>query len=754
MERSRRLVLVVSCLAACAIAGLILATRAGPAKGGAAPSRASSHERMLSVLQEILRRTPDENPWLGDAEARSLRPLVAALPEEGLDRGQWWSVYRLGIAELNLGNVEEAVRHLAKVDRLLPSVQPPVAAEYRGIIPYCLGVAYLRLAETQNCCQSHLPDSCSLPFTEATIHRKTEGSRAAIRCFTTILENTPEEWDVHLSARWLLNIAYMTLGAYPDEVPHAHLLPPAAFESEQPFPRFGNVAARAGVARFGLSGGAIADDFDNDGWLDLLVSTWDTAGQLRYYRNERDGSFRDRTPEAGIAGILGGLNMVQGDYDNDGNVDVYIMRGAWLAEHGRHPNSLLRNLGGGRFADVTLDAGLGEHFYPSQTASWADYDNDGDLDLYAGSESSERLAAPCQLFRNNGDGTFTDVAPQAGVTNDLVAKGVVWGDYDGDRWPDLFVSNLDGENRLYRDRGDGTFADVAPALGLVAPHRSFPAWFWDFDNDGALDLYVSAYDGDIWDLAKAAVGRPVQAELACLWKGDGSGGFRDVALERGLKRPNAPMGANFGDLDNDGWLDFYLGTGFTPYDAVMPNVMFRNRRGESFADVSVAGGFANLQKGHAIAFADFDNDGDQDVFVKMGGALKGDGFYDILYENPGFENRWVCVRLVGIRSNRSAIGARIRVVVEDAGKERSVYKHVNSGGTFGANPLRQSIGLGNATRILRVEIDWPVTGITQTFADVPLDRFIRVTEGRERFEILGAAGLRVSPPVAGAAPPD
>ncbi len=758
MMRSKRWLLAALSVLAAGALGILIAARARPADarlGSDAPAaHAPSHARMVAVLQDILRTTPGTNPWLGDAEARGLRPIVAALADEGLDRDQWWSTYRLGIAELNLGNVEDAVRHLAKVERLLPSVQPPVAPEYRGIIPYCLGVAYLRLAEIQNCCQSHLPDSCSLPFTEATIHRKTEGSRAAIRCFTTVLENTSAEWDSHLSARWLLNIAHMTLGEYPAGVAAAHLIPPGAFESEEPFPRFENVASRAGVASFGLSGGAIADDFDNDGWLDLLVSTWDTAGQLRCYRNERDGTFRDRTEEAGIAGILGGLNMVQGDYDNDGNVDVYIMRGAWLAENGCHPNSLLRNLGGGRFTDVTFDAGLGEHSYPSQTAAWADYDNDGDLDLYVGAESGERLAAPCQLFRNNGDGTFTDVAAQAGVTNDLVAKGAVWGDYDGDRWPDLFVSNLDGENRLYRNRGDGTFADVAPRLGLVDPHRSFPAWFWDFDNDGILDLYVSAYDGDIWDLASAALGRPVKAELSRLWKGDGKGGFRDVARERGLSRPNAPMGANFGDLDNDGWLDFYLGTGFTPYDAVMPNVMLRNVRGGSFADVSVAGGFANLQKGHAIVFADFDNDGDQDVFEKMGGALKGDGFYDVLYENPGFANRWVAVRLVGVRTNRSAIGARIRVVVDDGGRERSVYKHVNSGGTFGANPLRQSIGLGDAARVLRMEIDWPTTGLTQTFADVPLDCFLEVTEGQQRFRILDLSAPRPARPIAAATPID
>ena len=705
------------------------------------PDGPSSHQRMLDALRRVRERTADENEWLGDRTARELRPAVARLPEKGLTRDQWWSIYRLGIAELWLGNVEEAVRHLSKVKRLLPDVQPPVAPKYRNFVTFRLGVAYMRLGVTQNCCKQSMPNSCLLPIREVSYHVVEKGAQGAIDCFTEIAENTAADSEVHLSARWLLNIAHMYLGGYPDAVPEAYRIPPAAFASEEPFPRFPNIAGRAGLDTFSLSGGVVAEDFDNDGYLDLLISTWETIGQIRYYRNEKDGSFSDRTQQSGLLQILGGLNMVQGDYDNDGNVDVYVMRGAWLGEFGRHPNSLLRNLGDGRFTDVTFDAGLADVHYPSQTASWADYDNDGDLDLYVGNETSATLRSPCQLFRNNGDGTFTDVAVQAGVTNYGYAKGVVWGDYDGDRLPDLFVSNLEDKNRLYHNNGDGTFTDVAPALGLTGPLRSFPAWFWDFDNDGNLDLYVSAYAADIWDLATDALGLPVKADLARLWRGDGRGRFVDVARRRNLTRPNAPMGSNFGDLDNDGYLDFYLGTGYPTYDTVMPNVMYRNRRGESFANVSLAGGFAHLQKGHAIVFADLDNDGDQEVFEQMGGALRGDRFFDVLYENPGFGNHWLAVRLVGVNSNRSAIGARIHVVVSEGGQSRSIYKHVNSGGTFGANSLRQAIGLGKADRIERLEIFWPTTGSTQTVTQVPLDSFLTIVEGKKGFETVALKRL-------------
>ncbi len=365
---------------------------------------------------------------------------------------------------------------------------------------------------------------------------------------------------------------------------------------------------------------AIADDFDNDGYLDLVVSPWDPAGQLQWFRNQQDGTFVDCTQDAGLAGLCGGLNLIQADYDNDGDLDIFVLRGAWLGRAGRHPNSLLRNNGDRTFTDVTLAVGMDDYF-PTQTAAWADYDNDGDLDLFVGNESDDDLAARCQLYRNAGDGTFRDVAIEARVTNDRFTKAVVWGDYDGDRYPDLYVSNHRGFNRLYHNEQDGTFRDVATEAGVARPEGSFPAWFWDFDNDGHLDLYVSAYTATVGDLAAYYLGRESAAERSCLYRGDGRGGFVDRAAACGLDRPDATMGSNFGDLDNDGFLDFYLGTGYPDYKNLMPSVMYLNRAGSQFVDITSAAGFGHLQKGHAVVFADFDNDGDQDVFEQMGGAV-------------------------------------------------------------------------------------------------------------------------------------
>ena len=690
---------------------------------------------MVDALEAIRRHSLESNPFLGEAEARRLRSELAALPGAAPLQKRANLRYRLGLEELFLGNERQAIDLLSSARALVSAsaAHPAGAAE----LAFRLGLAYMRMGETQNCCLRHTPESCILPIQGDGIYKAQEESKRAIECFTEVLHAVSAHEPLHLRARWLLNIAYMTIGQYPHDVPEPHLIPPEAFESDHPFPRFTNIAPVLGLDTFSLSGGAVADDFDNDGYLDLLVSTWDTSGQIRFFLNERNGEFADRTSQAGLLGIYGGLNLVQADYDNDGNLDALVLRGAWCGEAGRHPNSLLRNRGDGTFTDMAFAAGLAEVSYPTQTAAWADYDNDGDLDLYVGNESTAELLAPGQLFRNAGDGTFVDVAAPAGVENYYLAKAVVWGDYDGDRFPDLYVSNLNGFNRLYRNQRDGTFADVAGDLSVSAPLRSFPAWFWDFDNDGVLDLYVSSYAADIGALAAAYLGRPVEVELAHLYRGDGRGGFDDVTRQRRLVHPASPMGSNFGDIDNDGFLDFYLGTGDVTYESLMPNLLYHNRGGERFADVTTAGGFGHLQKGHAVVFADFDNDGDQDIFEQMGGAYPGDRFGDSLYENPGFGMHWIAVKVVGASSNRSAIGARIRVeVVDETGRKRSIYRHVNSGGTFGANPLRQTIGLGKAARIERLEVFWPKTGKRQAFAKMPMDSAVEIVEGEEQFTLL------------------
>ena len=696
------------------------------------PKQPPGHERMLARLREIAERTPDEHYYQGDGRARKLRAQLERLGSKAP-----WRIYLdAGRAELELGNERRGIELLSTAYRGLRDGSLGGGRTARTEVAFHLGVGYLRLAETENCCAIPNADSCILPLRGGGVHSATEGAKEAFRYFREVVGATSADEDWHLASRWLLNLAAMALGDYPDGVPERFRIPTATFESEVEFPRFVNIARGLGVDTFSLSGSVIADDFDGDSDLDLVVSTWDTHGQLRLFRNEGDGTFADRTEAAGLTGLFGGLNLVQADYDNDGDVDFLVLRGAWLFEHGHHPNSLVRNNGDGTFTDVTFDAGLGRVHYPTQTAAWADFDLDGDLDLYVGNESSRQAPSPCQLFENRGDGTFVDIAASAGVENERFTKAVAWGDYDGDRDPDLYVSNNGQPNRLYENRGDGTFVDVAEEKGVAEPTTSFPAWFWDYDNDGALDLFVSCYGTWIGDIAAHALGRPRDHELPRLYRGDGAGGFVDVAEAAGVTYPAMPMGSNFADLDNDGWLDFYLGTGNVYYFSLMPNLMFLNQNGERFVDVTMAGGFGHLQKGHGIAFADLDHDGDLDVFEQVGGAFKGDAFRDALWENPGFGNAWIAVELVGTSSNRSAIGARIRVsVVDDGGTERSLYRWVGSGGSFGCNPLRQTIGLGAAGSVRAIEVFWPKSGITQRFEEPPIGQLVRIIEGEDELDV-------------------
>ena len=700
----------------------------------------SGHQKMLAKLAVIA--TDSDNAFFGDASINRARAqLLSVRPGDPQEIGLRFG---LGANELRRGETEAAIALLQECYDLLTktshTIPPEVRTQVRKTTTFLLAVAYLRLGENENCVDCHTSESCIFPLKGGGIHEKREGSEKAIPYLEEVLALAPDD----AAARWLLNLAHMTLGSYPKGVPEKYLMKPELFESDEDFPRFTDIAKRVGLDTRSLCGGAIADDFNGDGLLDIIASNWDPKGQLRYFINSGNGKFIDRTEKAGLTGLYGGLNINQTDYNNDGYPDIYVMRGAWLAEQGKHPNSLIRNDGNGTFTDVTFEAGLASDNFPTQTASWADYNNDGLLDLYVGNEVIGETPAPSQLFHNNGDGTFTDMAAQAGVQNNRYAKAVIWGDYDNDNDPDLYVSNYGEPNRLYQNHGDGTFSDVAPALGVDRPIWSFPAWFWDFNNDGALDIFVSSYE--IPDgtglVAKSYLGLPIKAETLRLYQGDGKGGFKEVAREQKLTQLSLPMGSNFGDLDNDGFPDFYLGTGYPNYEALMPNLMYHNQRGNSFADVTTAGGFGHLQKGHAVVFADLDNDGDQDVFEQMGGAYPGDGFVDVLFENPGFNNHWLKLKLIGTKSNRAAIGARIRVEITEADRKRSVYCHVNSGGSFGASPLRKEIGLGKAQSIDLLEIHWPTSGTTQTFNGIKVDSCVEIREGEKKYKYFSLPKIR------------
>ncbi|MGH2570347.1 MAG: CRTAC1 family protein, partial [bacterium] len=507
-------------------------------------------------------------------------------------------------------------------------------------------------------------------------------------------------------------------------------IPEEKFASDYDIGKFPDVAMALGISRMNLAGGTIIEDFDEDGFLDIVISTANPWGQMLYYKNEGDGTFSDRTEEAGLLGQLGGLNLIHADYDNDGWRDILVLRGGWMGTFGRIPCSLLRNRGDGTFTDVTKRAGLAVEAYPCQAAAFADYDLDGDLDLFFGSETpppESGMKYPCELFRNEGDGRFVDVAAEAGVENLKLAKGVAWGDFDDDRDPDLYVSNQFDVNRFYRNEGNGKFTNIAEELGVHEPRYSFPAWFWDYDNDGKIDLFVAGYGGEVGDVARSYLRPEGKFALSALYRNEG-GSFRDMVKEAGLTGHALAMGANFGDLDNDGWLDFYLGTGAPEFDALMPNQMYRNDGKGGFQDVTTSGGFGNLQKGHGIAWGDVDNDGDQDVFLEAGGIYPYDEYFNSLFQNPGHGNRWLSLELEGVESNRDAIGTRIRVRIRESGRTRDIWRWVWPCGSFGSSSFRQHVGLGQADAIDVVEVYWPKTGKTQTLRGFELDRSYKIVE--------------------------
>ena len=639
------------------------------------------------------------------------RELAAGVADPRLRLEKLITLYRLTMYE---GEFAAAAAALEQA-RALVEGDPRLHDQLPTILFY-QGLAALRRGETENCVECPCTSSCIFPIDARAIHQQPDGSRQAIRYFTEYLRHQPDD----LGVRWLMNVAAMTLGEYPAGVPPAFLIPPETFRSEFTIGPFTDIAAQVGITRLHPAGGAIMDDFDGDGLLDLVETTWDPTQPMAFSRNRGDGTFADSTAGSGLDRQLGGLYCVQTDYNNDGWLDIYVCRGAWTGIPQRH--SLLRNNGGGTFTDVTREAGL---LTPvdGQVAAWADYDNDGWLDLFVGGERTRS-----RLYHNNRDGTFTEVALRAGVANEgAMCKGANWGDFDGDGFPDLFLNNLGGSPGLYRNNRDGTFTNVAIPLGITGPSMGFSCWFWDYDNDGWLDLFAASYDPTLDEVVRSLLGRPVRGDTCRLYRNVQGRRFEDVTAAAGLDLAASPMGSNFADFDNDGFLDFYLGTGDPKYSLLVPNRMFKNVGGRRFADVTWSSRTGHLQKGHGVACGDWDRDGDVDLYEQLGGAVPGDRFRSVLFQNPGQGHRWLTVRLIGQQTNRPAVGARITVVLPGE-PATMICRHVTSGSSFGANPFQQTIGLGTADRIERLEVHWPTSNTTQVFRDVPVNQAIEITE--------------------------
>lgn len=654
---------------------------------------------------------------------------------------------------LDAGESEKAIVAIEQLRQIARTsgVTPP--DEFDTKVRGLAAISYLRLGEQENCAHMHGQKSCLFPIKGSGVHTLPRGAEGAVRELTALLERNPKDWE----SQWLLNVAYMQLGRYPKDVPKRWLVDEALFRSDRDLGEFDDVAMQAGLAVLGHSGGVVMEDFDGDGLLDLAVTSSGPMDQMHLFHNNGDGTFSDWTARAGLTGETGGLNMISTDFDNDGHMDLLVLRGGWWGRFGEYPMSLLHNRGDGTFEDVTMKAGL-LSLHPTQTAAWADYDGDGWLDLFVGHESGLRAGVvgdkedehPSQLFHNNHDGTFTEVGAAVGLAKLGFVKGVAWGDFNNDGRPDLYVSVKGGRNLLFRNDGQGAagapwkFTDVTKQAGVAQQTDTFATWFFDYDNDGWPDIFVAGYSmQSAMDVGAFELGKPFKAETSRLYRNNHDGTFTDVAAKTGLDRAILVMGAGFGDLDNDGWLDVYLGTGESSYEALLPNRMFRNAGGKAFEDVTTSGGFGHLQKGHSIAFGDLGNNGHEDVFEEMGGAFPGDTYTSVMYRNPGNANHWVTLELEGVKANRAAIGARLDLTIEEHGATRHIFRTVGFGSSFGGNPLRQHIGIGQARLVKSVEVRWPGSGTVQRFSGLNVDRMFHLREGNPQPREIKLKSFRV-----------
>ncbi|MFT5765928.1 MAG: hypothetical protein ACI8X3_003366 [Saprospiraceae bacterium] len=651
---------------------------------------------------------------------------------------------------LQSGKTTEAIMEMEKLMELYKEHKVDAQNTYK--LKQLTGLAYVRMGEQENCIGKNNPESCIIPIQGGGIYNLKKGSETAIKIYEGMLKERPDDMETI----WLLNIAYMTIGKYPNGVPKQWRIPSSAFKSGYNIPPFKNIANQTIISTSGLAGGSCVEDFNNDGLLDIIASSWGTNDQIKVFFNLGNGDFKDQTDESGLLGITGGLNINHADYNNDGFIDVLVLRGGWFTDQGKIPNSLLKNNGDGTFSDVTIESGLLSQ-YPTQTATWSDFNRDGWLDLFIGNETSSKIQVPCELFINK-QGKFENVTEQAGLGAIRgMVKGVCSGDINNDGWPDIYLSIMGIPNILMVNNGHSTssgqvtstnseqitFSDQTANAGVQEPIQSFPTWMWDYDNDGQLDIFVAPFSIGRFKaanlLASEFMGNPIAGNQPRVYHNNGDGTFSEMSTSMGLTEPVFAMGSNYGDLDNDGSLDFYLGSGTPSYSALVPNKMYRNNNGKTFQDVTYSGRFGHIQKGHGISFGDFDNDGDQDIFHVLGGAFEGDVFGDALFENPmGNKKSWITIILNGTTANKSAIGARVKIsCINKNGSEQVFYHIVSTGSSFGSNSLQLETGLGDAKTVKSIEVQWPnASGSVDVYHDIEIGRFVKITEGVSEVEYL------------------
>ncbi|MDZ4083607.1 MAG: CRTAC1 family protein [Bdellovibrionales bacterium] len=619
-----------------------------------------------------------------------------------------------------------------------------------------LGLLQLRLGEVTNCLGNHNRDSCVFPLTENARHKDKAGSTAAIESFNAYLVRHPDSYH----AKWLLNVAHMTLGTFPSGVPKKHRLPLERVRGVEKEKMMTELSIPLGLDRRGRAGGAYVDDLNEDGFSDIVFSDRDDCAPTLLFLSNKNGGFTDATKGSGLEEQKGVTAIFPTDFDNDGKLDLYLTRGAWDRVDSnpfyKIPvfNALLKNLGGGKFKDVTKEVGLLEGRSTAVSANWADYDSNGWADVFVCNESYG-----VELYLNQKGKFINHTAPSGINTKGFMCKSSTHTDVNGDGKQDLFLSllHLDASrpgltgkgapNRLYLNLGGGKFklAETPVTLTMANPALSYPSLFFDYDRDGIDDLYVGSFNWPNFEsVARGFFGLKNNGDKSALFKGRSDGSFEDVSRKSGIAIADTAMAAAVGDLRNSGYQDLFVGSGGVSLGDVAPNALYQNENGKKFTDISVSQRVGSLQKGHGISFADVNNDGALDVFVRNGSGFPSDVGFPQFFVNDRVRGNWLKISLEGKTANRAALGARVRAYV---GKD-IIQRTVGAGASFGSNSIVVHLGLGKLSSIEKLEIRWPTPDSTkaiQIFQNVQANQFLKITEGQDTFEVLNRAAFKLQP---------
>jgi hypothetical protein len=484
-----------------------------------------------------------------------------------------------------------------------------------------------------------------------------------------------------------------------------------------------DIAGRVGLDKTSGGRGIAVFDYDGDGRLDVAIAC--AHGGLSLYRNKGDGTFEDVSIESGVYQAVNGFGLAAGDYNNSGFPSLCVVRNGFYGGM----IELWRNNCDGTFTDVSGESGVSA-WAPAFSCSWVDYDCDGKLDLFVctnlGGLFDRKI--PHKLYHNNGDGTFTEVAQQVGIDSPWGAIGHSWGDYNNDGYPDLFVSNVIGRPQLFRNNGNGTFTEVTKEAELDVPALAFNAQFCDIDNDGWLDIvqYTWAIHEDVIDSMQTG-SAPPHGHSTRVFRNNRDGTFTVISPELGLTECWGSMSGNAADINNDGYLDIVLGNGGPLMDRNEPMVVLESD-GTRFRDVTFSAGLPYLGKGHGVNCADLFGDGRLSILIATGGAYPGDLMTASVFAPKHRPGNYLAVLLQGTKSNRAAIGARLKLVA--GGREQ--HRVINGGSNFGCLPPQQHFGLGQLEAVESLEIWWP-SGVMEKFEGLPANTRVKIVEGTARF---------------------